>query len=209
MSVINNFYKEVNANQDKIDDRKQRIREMRREASRLAATANKRVKRLERNDLKDTPAYKKYVEGKPRFGVKGKDYNEVQQELSRLRGFIDSNSSTIRGVNNTLKEMAANTGIKYSNLTELRKKSAKFFELASKVEQYLRTVDDMASAIGYQKIWEAINEYTQESNTTLDSGEADVESMVEAVTKALKAYDAPINLGNDGWITLSKVKDNK
>jgi DNA repair exonuclease SbcCD ATPase subunit len=206
---INRHYADHEKNQGKIDERKDEIRKLRREASKLAATANKRVARLEKNNLQDSPAYQTYVAGNKRFGVKGKTYNEVQQELSRLKGFINSKSSTIRGVNNTLKEMAANTGIKYRNLKELRKKSTKFFELASKVEQYLRNVEDMASAIGYQKIWEAINEYTQDSEMVLDSGEGDIDSMVKAVTDALTAYDRPISLGRDGWVTLSSNKSNR
>lgn len=202
---MNTFQK----NQTKIDARREEIWKLRREASALASKANKRIERLERNNLKDSPAYQKYIAGGGRFGVKGKDYNQVQQELSRLRGFINSKSSTIRGINSAAKEMAANTGIKYSNLKDLRKKSAKFFELASKSEQYLRTVDDMGSAIGYQKIWEAINEYVKDSNMTLDSGEADIDSMVKAVTDALKAYDTKISLGRDGWVILSSHKVNK
>lgn len=173
--------------------KEQAIREMRAEASRLAALANKRIERLERNKLTDTPAYKMYMEtGAGKFGVKGKDYNQVQQELSRLRTFVNAKTSTIRGANNTLKEIASNTGIKYKNLTELRAKSAKFFELSSKVEQYLRTVDDMASAIGYQKIWEAVNQYTKESGIDLADGEADIDSMIEQVAKALKEYEDPM-----------------
>ena len=103
-----------------------------------------------------------------------------------------SQTSTIKGVNTVLKDMAKNTGIKYKNLGELREKSAKFFELASKVEQYLRTVDDMASAIGYQKIWEVINTYTQESNIDLGDANLKIDSMVESVTNALKQYETPI-----------------
>jgi hypothetical protein len=67
----------------------------------------------------------------------------------------------------------------------------------------------MASAIGYQKIWEAINEYTQDSEMILDSGEGDIDSMVKAVTDALTAYDRPISLGRDGWVTLSSNKSNR
>ena len=65
--------------------------------------------------------------------------------------------------------------------------SAKFFELASKVEQYLRQTDDMASAIGYQKIWEAINEYVEEESINLADAKNDIDSMIEAVTNMLKA----------------------
>lgn len=167
------------------------IKAMRKEASRLASLANKRVARLEKNDLKDSPAYKQYIEGGGKFGVKGKDYNQVQQELSRLKRFIDSQTSTVKGVVDNLKTMAANTGITYKNLKELKEKSSKFFELAGKVEQYLRTVDDMASAVGYQKIWEAINEYTDKAKIDLGDGETDVDSMIKAVTDAIKEYETP------------------
>lgn len=167
------------------------IKAMRKEASRLASLANKRVARLERNELKDSPAYKQYIESGGKFGVKGKDYNQVQQELSRLKRFIDSQTSTVKGTIDNLKTMAANTGIKYKNLKDLKTKSAKFFELAGKVEQYLRTVDDMASAVGYQKIWEAVNEYTDKAKIDLGDSEADIDSMIKAVTDAIKEYETP------------------
>lgn len=179
------------------------IKAYRKEASRLASIANKRVERLEKNNLQSSPAYQTYLATGGRFGVKGKTYNEVQAEVSRLKRFIDSNTSTISGVNNTLKEMAKNTGIKYKNLEDLRSKSTKFFELASKVEQYLRTVEDMASAIGYQKIWEAINQYTQDGKIDLSAGEVDIDSMVDSVSKALAEYDQPAPI-IEGWYSLKK-----
>ena len=171
----------------------QRVKQFRAEASRKASLANKRIERLEKAGLKDSPAYQRFIkDGGQRFGVRGKTYREVQSEVARLDRFISSQTSTIKGVNTVLKDMAKNTGIKYKNLGELREKSAKFFELASKVEQYLRTVDDMASAIGYQKIWEVINTYTQESNIDLGDANLKIDSMVESVTNALKQYETPI-----------------
>lgn len=198
---IEDFAEAVGTIQTKAD----RINAYRRHASRLASKANKRIKRLEKNDLTDSPAYKTYIKGKGRFGVAGKTYNELQAEVSRLNGFINSNSSTIRGINSTLKEMAKNTGIKYQNLKELRRKSSKFFELASKVEQYLRNVEDMASAIGYQKIWQAINEYTRSAEVDLSSGEADIDGMISSVTSAIKTYESPTRLPDGGWYKLSDM----
>lgn len=174
-------------------EKDQRIREFRNEASRKASLANKRIERLERNKLTDSPAYQRWVEdGGAKFGVRGKSFNQVQAEMARLDRFIKSESSTVRGANNMLKELAENTGIKYKNMTDLREKAPKFFELSSKVEQYLRTVDDMASAIGYQKIWETINEYTKEANVDLGDSEADIDSMIEQITDAIKEYDDPL-----------------
>lgn len=183
---------------------KENAKAVKAEMSRLSAMANKRIARLESANLESSPAYKKWVaDGSVKFGVRGKSHNELQAELSRLKTFITAETSTVRGVNNTLKEMAKNTGIKYKNLTDLRAKADKFFELASKVEQYLRTVDDIASAIGYQKIWEAINSYTKDAKVDLSNTDTDIDSLVANVTDMLSATNnKPINgwsNGDDGW----------
>lgn len=183
-------------------EKREAIRAYRKEASRLVSAANKRVSRLESNNLKDSPAYKTYIESGGKFGIQGKSYNEVQAEVSRLRKFLDSETSTVRGANRTLKEMAENTGIRYKNLDELKDKSAKFFELSSKVEQYLRSVEDMASAIGYQKIWQAVNEYVKQEQQTLDGSVDDVDEMVERISKALAEYEGEVNIDGANWYML-------
>lgn len=167
-------------------------KQYRREANKVISMANKRLARLEKSNLTDSPAYSKYVDikGNARFSVKGLDHNALQREMSKVKKFIQSKTSTVRGVNNTLKEMAQNTGIKYKNLKELRSKASKFFELSSKVEQYLRNVDDIASAIGYQKIWEAINTYVKNESIDLKESERDIDSMVQAVTQLIKGFES-------------------
>lgn len=168
----------------------QEIKRYRREASRLASKANKRVDRLQKNNLTNSPAYQKYMqEGSVKFGVKDKTYNEVQAEVARLRGFLDAETSTVKGYNKVLKNMAKHTGVGYKNLSELREIAPKFFELSSKVEQYLRTVEDMASAIGYQQIWEAVNEYIEANQVDLEDAEESIEAMTEKVGKALANYE--------------------
>lgn len=200
---LERFFSEIARVNKEVPDKLERIRVYRAEASKLASLANKRIARLEANGLTDSPAYKAYIETGGKFGVKGKDHNQLQTEVARLKKFIESATSTVKGVTKTLKEMASNTGIKYENLKDLRSKAAKFFELSSKVEQYLRTVDDMASAIGYQKIWEAINQYVKSGEIDLTSSDGDIDGMVKAVTDAIKEYDKPIEkLGGSGWFTL-------
>lgn len=211
---IPEFIKAVRKADDKITDgltdKAERIRRIRQEASRLSAIANKRLQRLEKAGMTDSPAYKKWIdEGGQKFGVRGKDFNEVQQELSRLRRFLGSQTSTIRGINSTLKEMANNTGISYKNLGELRENAKHFFELSSKIEQYLRTVDDMASAIGYQKIWKAINQYVKKEKINLSDSEENIEDMTHKIVKAMDIYhekeDFKAKHGNvtiTGWYQL-------
>lgn len=183
---------------------KQAQAEFRKEVSRLASLANKRIQRLEDAKLTDSPAYKKWVEnGGVKFGVKGKTYNQLQSEMARLNRFINAQTSTIRGINSNLKEMAANTGIKYGTLKELRSKAANFFELSSKVEQYLRTVNDMASAIGYNKIWEVINEYVEREKIDLSGAENNIDELSKMVSELIvQQQNHNATVIDDGWVVL-------
>lgn len=178
--------------------------EFRKEVSRLASLANKRIQRLEASKLTDSPAYQKWVEnGGVKFGVKGKTYNQLQSEMARLNRFINAQTSTVRGINSTLKEMAANTGIKYGTLKELRSKATSFFELASKVEQYLRTVNDMASAIGYNKIWEVINEYVEKEKIDLSGAENNIDELSKMVSELIvQQQNHNATVIDDGWVVL-------
>lgn len=183
---------------------KQAQAEFRKEVSRLASLANKRIQRLEGAKLTDSPAYQKWVEnGGVKFGVKGKTYNQLQSEMARLNRFINAQTSTIRGINSNLKEMAANTGIKYGTLKELRSKAANFFELSSKVEQYLRTVNDMASAIGYNKIWEVINEYVEREKIDLSEAENNIDELSKMVSELIvQQQNHNATVIDDGWVVL-------
>lgn len=183
---------------------KQAQAEFRKEVSRLASLANKRIQRLEDAKLTDSPAYQKWVEnGGVKFGVKGKTYNQLQSEMARLNRFINAQTSTIRGINSNLKEMADNTGIKYGTLKELRSKAASFFELASKVEQYLRTVNDMASAIGYNKIWEVINEYVEREKIDLSGAENNIDELSKMVSELIvQQQNHNATVIDDGWVVL-------
>lgn len=87
-----------------------KYKELRKEVSRMASMANKRIDRLERNNLTMLPAYKAWAEnGAVRFSVKGKTYQETQAEYWRLKNFLDDRTSTVKQANQFLKEMAENT----------------------------------------------------------------------------------------------------
>ena len=166
-------------------------KQYRKEASKVISMANKRLARLEKSNLTDSPAYAKLVDskGNPKFSVRGLDHNQLQSEMSKVKKFVQAKTSTVRGINTTLKEMANNTGIKYKNLKDLRSKASSFFNLASKVEQYLRNVEDVASAIGYQKIWEAINQYVKSENLEFDEVENSLDGLTNIVDGLLNGYD--------------------
>ncbi len=168
-------------------DLEDRIRALKKEIQKKANTAHKRLKRLEKNNLTDLPAYQQWVKnGQVRFGVRGKDYNELQAELARLNRFLDSKTSLVREANKYMKDIANITGVKYGSVKELPDKLRNFFRVAEKVEEYLRLVEGSASAIGYHKIWEVVNEVVEHEEIDLGDSEVDVEAIMDKVLEALQ-----------------------
>lgn len=144
--------------------------ELKKEVSRMASMANKRLNRLESNNLTLLPAYREWEQhGAIKFSVRGKNYNQLQSEYWRLKHFLDDRTSTVRQANKFLSEMAENTGIKYRGLEDLKSKSKQFFELAEKIKQYNMLINQSAQALDYQKIWQQINTYVKNTNTDLAS----------------------------------------
>lgn len=183
------------------------LRKLKAEVSRKASMANKRLRRLERNNLTELPAYKQWVDykGGVNFSVAGKDYNQLQQELARVNQFINSKTSLVRQANAYLKDVANITGIQYQSVKELPEKTKAFFNLASKVEQYLRNVEGSASAIGYQKIWTVINDYVKDEQLELDSSKMDMEKVLEEVIELAKydVKDGKVEFEFEGWINVN------
>lgn len=144
--------------------------ELKKETSRLASMANKRLRRLESNNMQMLPAYREWEShGAIKFSVKGKNYQQLQSEYWRLKHFLDDRTSTVRSANKFLREMAENTGIKYKGLEDLKTKSAKFFELAQKIKEYNKSINNSALALDYQKIWQQINTYIKNTDNDLNS----------------------------------------
>lgn len=160
---------------------KKEQQQLRAQARKMVSMANKRLRRLEKNGMTSTPAYQLYLKegGKP-FSVKGKNYNELQKEMRKMRNFINAKTSTVRGANAVLKEMASNTGIKYKNLKELQAKSKKFFTLASKIDQYNQQIG-MSAVLGYQPIWNAINEYVQQEKIDLEDIDETLDNYIQTI----------------------------
>lgn len=175
-----------------------KYKELRKEVSRMASMANKRIDRLERNNLTMLPAYQAWESnGAVRFSVKGKSYEETQAEYWRLKKFLDDRTSTVKQANNFLREMAENTGIQYNGLEDLKTKSAKFFELADLIKQYNQSINQSAQALDYQKIWKDINTYILDTDADL----ADAVSSEEQLEKFLNYMNLvqPVENNQEGF----------
>lgn len=175
-----------------------KYKELRKEVSRMASMANKRIDRLERNNLTMLPAYQAWEQnGSVRFSVKGKSYEETQAEYWRLKKFLDDRTSTVKQANDFLREMAENTGIQYNGLEDLKTKSAKFFELADLIKQYNQSINQSAQALDYQKIWKDINTYILDTDADL----ADAVSSEEQLEKFLNYMNMvqPVENNQEGF----------
>lgn len=153
----------------------------------LYADAKRNIRDLQRHNLGDTPAIQKLEEnGKIKFSVKGKTYNELQSDYFRLKRFAESETSTVEGATNVLENIAKNTNIQYNDLNDLISKSRVFFDIASKVEQILETQSQLAFTMGYQTIWTAVNNMVERKKINLQ----DIHNIEEA---ANIVYDSLIN----------------
>lgn len=174
----------------KIEHFKSDYQRLKAEVSRLASMANKRLVRLENHGFEDSPAYQQFVaSGGEKFSVRGKDYNELQKELARVRQFVNAKTSTIRGAQSVLKAIASNTGMDLKG-RELWAQASNFFRIASMVEQYIRNTENTASAIGYQKIWTAVNQYTQQNEIDLAQMHGDMEQLVGNIAQMIGIEEA-------------------
>ena len=182
-----------------------KYKELRKEVSRMASMANKRIDRLERNNLTMLPAYQAWESnGSIRFSVKGKSYEETQAEYWRLKKFLDDRTSTVKQANDFLREMAENTGIQYNGLEDLKTKSAKFFELADLIKQYNQSINQSAQALDYQKIWQDINTYVLDTDADLAaavSSEEQLEKFLEYMNFVQPVEDNQegFSLSEENW----------
>lgn len=168
--------------------------ELKKEVSRMASMANKRLKRLEKNELTSLPAYKSWVEGGAiKFSVAGKDYNQLQAEFWRLKNFLDNKTSLVKQANSFLKEMAQNTGIKYNGLADLKTKANEFFKLADKIKEYYKASELNALALDYQKIWEQINEQVKQGVIDLTGVESTEQQLQRFINELEKVSQVELN----------------
>ena len=173
-------------------------RKYRQEASRKVSMANKRLKRLEEQNLTMSPSYKKWLdEGGQKFGVKGKTTQEVRAEVARLNKFLNQTTSTVRGTKKYLTNIASQVGIKnYDSYQSLNNQLKTFFEVSDRVREYLKNSKEIAVSIGYKKIWEEVNEYAETVGKDFASLNKDIVEIASSITHA-NAYSKLDDLTDD------------
>ena len=162
---------------------------LRAQVSHLASMANKRLDRLEKNELTSSPAYQKWEQnGSHRFSVSGKSYSEVQSEYWRVKDFLEMRTSSVTGTKAVLQEIATNIGwgkIDFDNIALTQEQLSNFFAIADTVSQYLESVDESAAALDYQEIWNTINAAYQQGKIDFNSAELDAAQMQGIVSEMM------------------------
>ena len=176
----------------------QQEKKYRQEASRKVSMANKRLKRLEEQDLSMSPSYKKWIdEGGQKFGIKGKTTEEVKAEVARLNKFLKQTTSTVKGTKKYLTNIASQVGIKnYDSYQSLNSQLKDFFEVSDRVREYLKNSKEIAVSIGYKKIWEEVNEYAETVGKDFASLNKDIVDIASSITHA-NAYSKLDDLTDD------------
>lgn len=158
----------------------------RQEASRKVSMANKRLKRIEQQNLTMSPSYKKWIdEGGQKFGIKGKSMEEVRMEVARLNKFLKQTTSTVTGTKKYLSNIANQVGIKqWGSFQSLNNQLRGFFEVADRLQEYLKNSKEVSVSIGYKKIWEQVSEYAETTGKEFVSLNEDIVDIANTILQA-------------------------
>ena len=173
-------------------------RKYRQEASRKVSMANKRLKRMEQQNLTMSPSFKKWIDdGGQKFGIKGKSMEEVRVEVARLNKFLNQSTSTVRGTKQYLSNIANEVGIKqWGSFQSLNNQLQGFFDVADRVQEYLKNSKEVAVSIGYKKIWEQVNEYAETVGKEFSALNDDIVEIANRILQA-NAYSQLDDLTDD------------
>lgn len=114
---------------DWTDVQKLNRRDLAQLTSRLASAGNKRLRRLEKAGLEDSPAHSVIQRSGGDFSVKNKTINELRSEYNRVRAFLSptTKTSTVRGARQVEKEFKKRLGFEEGeDMTDYQRK--KFWE---------------------------------------------------------------------------------
>ena len=139
--------------------------------NRLVSMANKRYRRLAKKAW-TTPAYKKAKETGGAFHNKrGMNGREKAREYQRVKNFLNSKTSTVRGSKKVVNDMLDRTGLSDiigetpdTIITTQMKQGPgnstivinKFFDIASMVDEYLK--NNRGVKVSSDEIWRSIHD---------------------------------------------------
>lgn len=187
------------------DDTKRKKRnELAKEVSRMAQMANKRITRLEKNNLQMTSAYKTWErQGKPHYSVRGKDYQQLQSEYWKIKKVIDNENSLVKTANANLRQMNVELGFaETKNMDTVKQNLNGFWDVFSKIKQYTDTLEGSDYNIGSPRIKEMISDYVKTNKVDLSNID-EVKSVIEKIKLDVDEYASiPYDVSSKAWVTV-------
>lgn len=150
-------------------------RDLAKATSVLTQASNKRLARMKKQGI-TTPATEYIKKHGGRFSTKGKDVQQLREEFQRAKGFLESETSTIKGYraweSKIAETLRTNAGIDYNALTEREKR--KFWKAYSKLEEldaanvygakYRTSVNEIYTAVKSGLRYKDIDEFVTKMN---------------------------------------------
>ena len=149
-----------------------RLEALKQELKPLMKRANQRLLRLEQADLTSSHGYQaaQKVTGaeRPRFNVRDKTLEQLQDDKQRMLNFLDYKSSTITGTKHLLRDYAQKMRVPFQNDPErLAQESGKFFRLSKYVQEFIRNTTQ-ERAISSDEIFLGISRAVDAGEVSLD-----------------------------------------
>lgn len=160
--------------------------ELRLIVNRLAGVANKRVKTLNKHNYKAVT--RSIMESGGKFTTRGKDINKLRAEYIRVKQFLQSKTSTVRGINKVQAETIKTLKSKGINIT--KEDFNKFWETYERIkERDPRVAERALKYTALQDVAEMINDGYS------------MDDIIDHMTKDLTAiYERGVN---DGFTSVS------
>lgn len=179
----------VTSTKTKADTKQLRAREKaeRAEARRLVSMANKRLRRLEQQNLQKTPAYQSwYNGGAVKFSVKGKTHKEVQREMARINKFLGFTTSTVTGAKKNLTNIANRINItNWDNFDDLQRKISDYYEITNKIMELAKNTRHWGQSLNYEKVGEIVAEYMEEVHGQVTKSGKEIMLLATRVAQAV------------------------
>ena len=144
-------------------------KELRALTSKYISAANKRIKRFKERD-ESSPATEAALQGRDKFSIKGKNYNEVKRELADVSSFLKMKTSTQKGYQAYVEDAARRSGFLTENMKGAEKKEAieaskKYW---SEYRKYEEAYPNDFIAAGSDLVQIALKDIIEDPNYTMD-----------------------------------------
>lgn len=155
-------------NMDFSDIQKLTRKELANVTSRLVSASNKRIRRLEKSELGESPALRSLQTrtGENRLSVKGKSQGQLQRTFTEAKHFLNLKTSTISGyksvIKNIKKSVSERTGRSISEIDV-----SKLYSTLHKAQE-LGLVDKRGSKGSEQAVNEIIDILERNPNKSID-----------------------------------------